>query len=72
MAEIKYLYPSRFGTHKTMVVREEGDNVVCQDEFGEYVTPKIRVDNGCADPNRYNISRIGKLFAGHREAPPQR
>lgn len=67
-----YPYPSRFGTHKSMVVREEGDNVVCQDEFGEYITPKNRVDNGCADPNRYTIVRINRLFAGREVSALQR
>ena len=65
-AEVKYPHKSRFGTHKEMVVREEGNNVVCADEFGEYTTPKDRVDNGLADPNRYAVPRLGKLFAGHK------
>ena len=60
----EYPYPSRFGSHKSMVVREDGENVVCVDEFGEYTTPKNRVDSGIADPNRYAENRIQKLFQG--------
>jgi len=48
-----------------MVVKENEDGtVVCLDEFGEYTTPKNRIDNGSSDPNRYAEKRIGKLFAG--------
>ena len=50
--EEKYPYPSRFGSHKLMVVNESGDKVICKDEFGEYETEKWRLDNGLADPNR--------------------
>ena len=64
----EYPYPSRFGTHKSMVVREDGDTVVCADEHGEYVTPKNRVDNGLADPSRYAESRIQKLFQGRAKS----
>jgi len=64
-ATVKYPYPSRFGSHKSMVVKENEDGtVVCLDEFGEYTTPKNRIDNGSSDPNRYAEKRIGKLFAG--------
>jgi hypothetical protein len=59
-----YPYPSRFGSHKIMVVREEGENVVCVDEFGEYTTNKQRLDDGIADPKRYAEKRIQKLFQG--------
>ena len=68
-----YGYPSRFGTHSTMVDEEKTKElndprrVVCADEHGTYITEKNRVDSKMADPNRYTTSRIGKLFAGHAE-----
>ncbi len=50
----KYPYPSKFGSHKSMVVGlGEQVIVVCQDELGEYETDKWRLDNGLADPNRF-------------------
>ncbi len=68
----KYPYPSRFGSHKSMVVRENGDKVVCQDEFGEYDTFKNRLDNGLADPLRYELKRIHKLFQGKEKEEDKR
>lgn len=61
----KYPYPSVFGSHRSMMVRESGDgeHCVCEDEFGEYETELRRLDNGSADPNRYRSSRLGKLYA---------
>lgn len=47
-----YLFPSRFGSHASMVVEELADFVVCKDEFGFYLTSKCNLDNGVADPNR--------------------
>lgn len=63
-----YPYPSRFGSHKSMVIRDgsdygEPDRVVCQDEYGEYNTFKSRLDTGVADPNRCYEGRLGKLFS---------
>lgn len=64
----KYPYPSQYGSHASMVVRENDDGtVVCKDEYGEYVTEKKRLDDGTADPKRYAISRLGKLFGGKAE-----
>lgn len=66
-----YLYPSRFGSHKSMIMAEESkaldrpDQVVLQDEFGLYTTFINRLDNGEADPRRYAESRLVKL---HEEA----
>lgn len=63
--EEKYLYPSRFGSHKSMVIEENADGtVILADEFGIYTTTKDRLDDGVADPKRYAESRIQKLFAG--------
>jgi len=63
--QAKYQYPSRFGSHRSMVLKDNEDGtVVCQDEFGEYTTTRDRLDNGCADPVRYALHRIQKLFAG--------
>jgi len=71
----KYAYPSRFGSHASMVVREPGedssdlqaDQVVCRDEYGDYVTWRSHLDNGLADPVRHAQSRLEKLFAGRHE-----
>ncbi len=48
------IFPSRFGSHRSMVVRSLLGRVVCLDEKGEYSTLEDRLDNGLADPNRYN------------------
>ena len=58
-----YKFPSRYGSHASMVFAdaEEGDKVICKDEFGEYITEKNRIDNRLADPNRYSAtSRIAR------------
>jgi hypothetical protein len=58
MAKDKYPYPSQFGSHASMVVKEETEQladdklVVCKDAYGMYVTEKDRLDCGLADPNR--------------------
>lgn len=65
--ENNYPYKSRFGSHSTMVVRQEGEKSVCLDEFGEYTTESWRVDCGLADPNRCSQKRLGKLFSGKKE-----
>lgn len=67
-----YKYPSRFGSHSSMVVESatndrseydgDADLVVCEDEFGQYETSRTRLDNGLADPNRYLSSRLGRLY----------
>ena len=52
----KYMYPSRFGSHQTMVIKTNEDGtVVCKDEYGEYTTMSKRLDNGAADPNRWDL-----------------
>ena len=63
-----YGYPSRFGSHASMVneaattaLRQVG-RVVLTDEFGDYETDSNRLDDGTADPNRCKSSRLGKLF----------
>jgi len=53
-----YEYPSRFGSHSSMVVREDGDSIICKDEFGEYKTERLRLDVG-ADPNRWDLGKRG-------------
>ena len=48
------LYPSRYGSHKSMVEESHpGDLVICRDERGRYITKKFRLDNGLADPSRW-------------------
>lgn len=68
----KYNYPSRFGSHKSMVVKDNSDGtVVCEDEFGEYTTFTNRIDSGLSDPNRYALDRVQKLFQG-KEKPEEK
>jgi len=51
-----YSYPTRFGSHKSMIVKElENGKVVCKDEFGEYTTSFSRCDDGTADPSRWDL-----------------
>jgi len=51
----KITTPSRFGSHKSMVVEHlEDGRVVCRDDYGDYTTSVSRLDNGLADPNRYS------------------
>jgi hypothetical protein len=66
--KVEYPYPSRFGSHKSMVKEDCGLlNVVCVDEFGDYLTGRDRLDNGRADPNRYATSRLGLLFQSRKK-----
>jgi hypothetical protein len=44
--------PSFYGSHKSMVVEDLGETVVCKDDRGTYITLKDRLDNGLADPSR--------------------
>ena len=70
--EKPYPYPSRFGSHRSMIVTtlsseadsiNEDTGVLClEDEFGLYFTPTNRIDSGLADPNRYTESRLNKLY----------
>ena len=59
----KYLYPSRFGSHASMLnevaTEELGSEglVVLTDEWGDYKTEEYRLDNGLNDPNRNDYSR---------------
>ncbi len=67
---IAYPYPSRFGSHKSMVVKEDTFNTdccFCEDEFGIYHTKLSRLDNGRADPNRYASSRLQNLFQNRKK-----
>lgn len=65
--KVKYTFPSRFGSHKSMLVKDLGEMVECQDEFGTYTTLKSRLDNGLSDPARCSTNRLGKLFSGKKE-----
>lgn len=46
--------PSAYGSHSSMVVEENGDEVTCEDERGKYTTLRSRLDSGLADPNRWS------------------
>ena len=50
----KYPYPSRYGSHESMIVALGHRIVVCEDELGEYDTEEKYLDNGLADPNRWS------------------
>lgn len=62
--EQKYKYPSRFGSHTSMVdakkTEELGqpDKVVCVDEYGDYVTYRNRLDTGGVDQIRADGRRV--------------
>lgn len=62
--EKKYKYPSRFGSHKSMINLEKTEAlndpnmVICTDEHGEYTTYANRLDNGLMDPIRANGDRV--------------
>ena len=74
-------YPSRFGSHSTMQEGLPFEEVVathifgedkvlmvnCKDEFGTYKTEYNRLDSGVADPNRFETSRLSKLFHKEKE-----
>jgi hypothetical protein len=64
----EYPYPSRFGSHASMVVKDNEDGtVVCADEFGEYTTSKSRLDDRQADSLRYTEKRLKKLLTGNKK-----
>ena len=61
--EIKYPYPSRFGSHTSMIKEDCGSqHVICIDEFGEYITNRSNIDSGLVDVERCRESRLRKLF----------
>jgi len=64
-----YPYPSRFGSHKSMLINDDliDNNVICNDEFGDYNTTADRLDNGRSDPNRYASSRLHGLFQNRKK-----
>jgi hypothetical protein len=53
-----YPYPSFCGSHSSMVMQNETDQLgdssfaVCKDYYGLYVTERKNIDNGLADPWR--------------------
>ena len=54
-----YNYPSRFGSHASMIVEEhdwslQPGEVLLEDEYGQYVTTKDQLDTALNDPNRTN------------------
>jgi len=59
----KNSYPSRFGSHTTMVNKDMSNDlkddhwVICEDELGVYVTMVSRLDNGLADPYRFSTGK---------------
>lgn len=67
VVEKKSLYPSQYGSHKSMINEEKTQKlkdknlVVCTDDLGDYTTERIKLDNGLADVNRYEMKRMSKL-----------
>lgn len=61
-----YKYPSRFGSSSSMIIRENGDEITCEDEFGQYTTKRSYINDNCTDPNRCCEKRLGKLFGGKK------
>lgn len=52
-----YQFLSRFGSHSNMIVKSLDENkVICKDEFGEYQTDVSRLDDGTADPARWDLN----------------
>jgi hypothetical protein len=64
----KYKYPSRFGSHSSMINYDETtklndiDRIVLTDEFGDYITYRENIDRPETDQNRCRSSRLGKLY----------
>lgn len=65
--ENKYKYPSRFGSHMSMVnvdgtasLRASGntEDVICTDEYGDYITKTTKLDDGEVDWARAKGSRV--------------
>tara|TARA_B100000749_G_C18410295_1_gene458776 strand:+ start:1020 stop:1265 length:246 start_codon:yes stop_codon:yes gene_type:complete len=60
----KYPYPSRYGSHSSMIDEEKTEElsdknlVVLEDEHGYYITSRKKLDSGFADPKRYEFSRL--------------
>lgn len=51
--------PSAYGSHAVLVIKELNEyEVLCEDEDGEYVTFKDRLDTGMADPKRWSRIRV--------------
>ena len=62
-----YPYPSRYGSHSSMLVAEgEGDWVVCEDERGKYATEIQKLDNGFHDPWRTCSAELRHTLMGYQ------
>lgn len=59
-----YKYKTRYGSHEDMIDEEKTSElndeklVVLSDEHGYYITERIRLDSGLADPRRYRSERL--------------
>lgn len=59
-----YKHKTRYGSHADMIDEEKTSElndeklVVLFDEHGYYITERTRLDNGLADPKRYNSKRL--------------
>ena len=59
-----YKHKTRYGSHADMIDEEKTSElnnenlVVLSDEHGYYITERTRLDNGLADPKRYDGKRL--------------
>jgi hypothetical protein len=53
-------YPSRFGSHESMVVENnQGEAwIACKDDKGPYVTSRTHLDSGLMDPYRLTTPKF--------------
>jgi len=60
----EYPYPSRYGSHGSMVVENnEGEPwIVCKDGKGYYVTSRTHLDSGLMDPYRLTTAKFRKAM----------
>jgi len=66
-AQGDYPYPSRFGSHSSMMVDPQPedlgqDEVFLEDEYGQYVTERKFLDTGLMDPHRTNGSKRPRIL----------
>ena len=45
-------YPSRYGSHASMVIVDFGNDVMLKDNNGHYLTTKSKMDTGLVDQHR--------------------
>jgi hypothetical protein len=68
-----YEYPSHYGSHSSMIdetlttaLVDSKKWVVLKDEIGPYVTRRVNLDNGLADPYRFGLEDWRKELLNKR------